>query len=110
MMIMAKKFWNVKNEDDKAELILYGEISSESWYGDEITPKQFAEDLKSLNDKDLTVRLNSPGGDVFAAHAIYNLLKAYKGSVDVVIDGLAASAATIIMCAGRAFDGSDRVF
>ena len=98
---MAKKFWNVKNEDEKAELILYGEISSESWYGDEITPKQFAEDLKSLNNKDLTVRLNSPGGDVFAAHAIYNLLKAYKGNVDVVIDGLAASAATIIMCAGR---------
>jgi len=100
-MMMAKKFWNVKNEDEKAELILYGEISSESWYGDEITPKQFADDLKSLNGKDLTVRLNSPGGDVFAAHAIYNLLKAYKGNVGVVIDGLAASAATIIMCAGR---------
>ncbi len=98
---MTKKFWNVKNEDEKAELILYGEISSESWYGDEITPKQFAEDLKSLNNKDLTVRLNSPGGDVFAAHAIYNLLKAYKGNVDVVIDGLAASAATIVMCAGH---------
>ena len=97
-----KKFWNFKNEadDEEAELLLYGDISDESWYGDEVTPKQFAEDLASCNGKKLNIRINSPGGDVFAAQAIYNQLKRYSGDVAVTIDGMCASAATIIACAG----------
>lgn len=95
-----KKFWNIKNGDDAAELLLYGEISDASWYEDDVTPKQFAEDLKECGGKALTVRINSPGGDVFAAQAIYNQLKAYAGTVTVHIDGLCASAATLIACAG----------
>lgn len=96
-----EKFWQVKNEaDDSAELILYGPISETSWFDDDVTPMAFAEDLKAIGGKDLTVRVNSPGGDVFAAQAIYNLLKCYKGKVTMRIDGLAASAATIITCAG----------
>ena len=65
-------FWQVKNlAGQDAELILYGPISDTSWYGDEITPKQFVEDIKSLGSVDtLTVRINSGGGDVFAAQAI----------------------------------------
>lgn len=99
---MMNKFWKIKNEadTDNAEMFIYGEIADTTWWGDEVTPKQFADDLKALGDKDLTVRVNSPGGDVFAAQAIYNQLKSYKGHVTMRIDGLAASAATIITCAG----------
>lgn len=99
---MPSKFWQVKNEvNGNSEILLYGPIAGErSWWGDEVTPRSFAEDLESLNGKDVTVRINSGGGDVFAAHAIHNQLIAYKGKVTVIIDGLAASAATIIAVAG----------
>lgn len=99
---MLSKFWQVKNEvNGNSEILLYGPIAGErSWWGDEVTPKNFAADLESLGGKDVTVRINSGGGDVFAAHAIHNQLVAYKGRVTVVIDGLAASAATIIAVAG----------
>ena len=99
---MPSKFWQVKNEvNGNSEILLYGPIAGESsWWGDEVTPKDFAADLESLGGRDVTVRINSGGGDVFAAHAIHNQLVAYKGRVTVVIDGLAASAATIIAVAG----------
>lgn len=99
---MPSKFWQVKNEvNGNSEILLYGPIAGESsWWGDEVTPKNFAADLESLGGRDVTVRINSGGGDVFAAHAIHNQLVAYKGRVTVVIDGLAASAATIIAVAG----------
>ena len=96
------EFWKFKNSaDDAVELLLYGEISDASWYGDEVTPKKFADDLAACGGKNLTVRVNSPGGDVFAAQAIYNQLKAYAGKVTVKIDGMCASAATVIACAGE---------
>lgn len=97
-----KIFWKFKNEagSEVAELMLYGEISDVSWYGDEVTPKQFHEDLITCEGKDLAVHINSPGGDVFAAQAIYTQLKAYPGKVTMHIDGMCASAATIIACAG----------
>lgn len=97
-----KKFWEVRNEvNSNSEILLYGPIAGEkSWWDDKVTPKDFEADLESLGNKPVTVRVNSPGGDVFAAHAIFNMLKHYKGSVTVVIDGLAASAATIIAMAG----------
>lgn len=95
------KFWKIKNEaDTDAELLLYGTISDSSWYDDDVTPKLFAEELQALGGKPLTVRVNSPGGDVFAAHSIYNQLKTYSGHITMRIDGLAASAATIVTCAG----------
>lgn len=99
---MPSKFWKVKNEvNGNSEILLYGPIAGESsWWRDEVTPKNFAADLESLGGRDVTVRINSGGGDVFAAHAIHNQLVAYKGRVTVVIDGLAASAATIIAVAG----------
>lgn len=97
-----EEFWKFKNNaDGEAELLLYGEISDASWYGDEVTPKKFADDLVACSGKNLTVRVNSPGGDVFAAQAIYNQLKAYTGKVTVKIDGMCASAATVIACAGE---------
>lgn len=99
-----KCFWNftaAANGNDPPELILYGDISSESWWGDEITPRKFSEDLAALgNVQEITVRINSGGGDVFAANAIYTRLKDHPAKINVKIDGWAASAATIIAMAG----------
>lgn len=97
----ANHFWQVKNlAGNDAELILYGTISDTSWWGDEITPKQFVDDIKSLGSIDtLTVRINSGGGDVFAAQAIGAQIDSLnKAGTETVcrIDGLCASAATII--------------
>ena len=94
-------FWQVKNlAGNDAELILYGTISDTSWWGDEITPQQFIDDIKSLGSVDtLTVRINSGGGDVFAAQAIGAQIDSLnKAGTKTVcrIDGLCASAATII--------------
>lgn len=96
---MKRKFWNwVRNEGERT-LFLNGEISDETWYGDEVTPKLFKDELLS-GEGDITVWINSPGGDVFAAAQIYNMLMDYKGHVTVKIDGLAASAASVIAMAG----------
>lgn len=97
---MPKKFWQFRNQAaDSAELLLYGDISDSSWWGDEVTPKTFADDLNALGAiTNLTVRINSGGGDVFAAQAIGNLLEQHTAQVTARIDGLCASAATIIAC------------
>lgn len=98
---MQRKFWSwVKNEDKGGRtLYLDGEISDETWYGDEVTPELFRRELVSGNG-DITVWINSPGGDVFAAAQIYNMLMDYKGNVTVKVDALAASAASVIAMAG----------
>lgn len=100
---MKRKFWNwVKNEgelESTRTLFLNGEISDETWYGDEVTPKLFKDELNA-DSGDITIWINSPGGDVFAAAQIYNMLRDYKGHVTVKIDGLAASAASVIAVAG----------
>jgi ATP-dependent Clp protease protease subunit len=104
---MKRKFWTwVKNNADEAlgvpetrTLFLNGEISDETWYGDEVTPALFRDELNA-GTGDITVWINSPGGDVFAAAQIYNMLMDYSGNVTVKIDGLAASAASVIAMAG----------
>ena len=98
---MKRKFWNWVRDADSGErtLVLNGEISDETWYGDEVTPGLFREELSAC-EGDITVWINSPGGDVFAAAQIYNMLMDYKGNVKVRIDGLAASAASVIAMAG----------
>lgn len=97
---MHKKFWDwVRNEDGARTLYLDGAIAEESWLGDEVTPKQFKSELIS-GEGDITIWINSPGGDVFAASQIYNMLMEYKGNVTVKIDGIAASAASVIAMAG----------
>lgn len=100
------KFWQFRNladDDQKAELLLYGDISERSWWEDAATPKRFADDLAALGDvKEITVYINSGGGDVFAAQAIGNMLERNAATVTAHIDGLCASAATIVAChAGR---------
>lgn len=95
------KFWNVmRNEEEKsAELILYGSIGhDEDW--DDISDKVFKQDIENLGDvENITLHINSPGGSVFSAIAIANTLKNHKAKVTANIDGIAASAATIITSA-----------
>ena len=97
----TKKFWNWKNQTETAErtLFLNGTIAEESWFDDDVTPQLFADELNAGNG-DITVWINSPGGDCVAAAQIYNMLMDYKGNVTVKIDGIAASAASVIAMAG----------
>ncbi|MGX6992127.1 ATP-dependent Clp protease proteolytic subunit, partial [Pseudolactococcus reticulitermitis] len=80
-------------------LRLDGEICDSTWFGDEVTPQLFRNELMAERG-DLTVVINSPGGDVFAGNSIYNMLLEYEGNVTVKIDSLAASAASVIAMAG----------
>lgn len=96
------KFWNFKEQTEETPeriLTLSGVIAEESWFDDEVTPKLFRDELTS-GEGDITVWINSPGGDCIAAAQIYNMLLDYKGNVTVKIDGIAASAASVIAMAG----------
>ena len=100
-----KKFWNWTNQAQTETtpamrtLHLNGTIAEESWFDDDVTPQLFREELES-GTGDITIWINSPGGDCVAAAQIYNMLMDYKGSVTVKIDGIAASAASVIAMAG----------
>ena len=102
------KFWKWKqrkviNQDNTEStervLELRGTIAEESWFADDITPKMFKDELLS-GKGDITVYINSPGGDCVAAAQIYNMLSEYPGKVTVKIDAIAASAASVIAMAG----------
>jgi ATP-dependent Clp protease, protease subunit len=97
-----KKFWQFKaKENNSGDLMLYGDIASTTWWGDEITPKDFKSDLDSLGDiQTLNIYINSDGGDVFAGQAIYSMLKRHPATKNIYIDGLAASIASLIAMAG----------
>lgn len=95
-----KKFWNWVSNEEGRILYLDGVIAEESWYDDDVTPKQFKNELNK-DSGDIDIWINSPGGDVFAASQIYNMLMDYKGHVTVKIDGIAASAASVIAMAGK---------
>ena len=103
-----KKFWNWKNsqttssEDAPVQervLELYGTIAEESWFDDDVTPAMFRDELFAGNGP-ITIYINSPGGDCIAASQIYTMLMDYKDEVTVKIDGVAASAASVIAMAG----------
>ncbi len=94
------KFWNFKNsENGETELIFNGPISDETQWGDEITPTMFRDELSKVKGN-LTVWLNSPGGDCFSASQIYTMLRNHNGKITVKIDGIAASAASVVAMAG----------
>lgn len=93
------KFWKFTKAEAGSELILDGVIASESWWEDEVTPKMFRDEL-AQHPGDVTVRINSPGGDVSAGVAIYNYLTEHDGTVTVKVDGIAASIASLISMAG----------
>ena len=104
-----KKFWKwtnriAKNEETQEQnpertLFLNGTIADESWFDDDVTPKLFRDELFAGNG-DITIWINSPGGDCVAAAQIYNMMMEYPGNVTVKIDGIAASAASVIAMAG----------
>ena len=104
-----KKFWKWKNrtvtnqvdqtQTTERTLFLNGTIAEESWFDDDVTPQLFKDELNA-GTGDIVVWINSPGGDCVAAAQIYNMLMDYKGSVTVKIDGIAASAASVIAMAG----------
>lgn len=99
-----KKFWKWTNLAEPAPaaervLELYGTIAEESWYDDDVTPAMFRSELFNGNGP-VTIWINSPGGDCIAASQIYSMLMDYKGSITVKIDGIAASAASVIAMAG----------
>lgn len=108
-----KKFWKWKNQTEPENpedqnqnvpnperiLFLNGTIAEESWFDDDVTPQLFKDELMS-GSGNITVWINSPGGDCVAAAQIYNMLMEYPGSVTVKIDGIAASAASVIAMAG----------
>ncbi|MGI6497255.1 MAG: head maturation protease, ClpP-related [Oscillospiraceae bacterium] len=96
-----KKFWNWERDDESGVRTLYldGVIAEESWFDDDVTPKAFKSDL-TAGEGDIMIWLNSPGGDCIAASQIYAMLMDYPGNVTVKIDGIAASAASVIAMAG----------
>ena len=106
---MSKRFWNGRdvslvNEStgertSERTLFLNGTIAEESWFDDDVTPALFKEELNA-GTGDIVVWINSPGGDCIAAAQIYNMLMDYKGNVTVKVDGIAASAASVIAMAG----------
>ena len=97
----VKKFWNWIRDADSGERVLRleGPIDEDNFWGDEITPKDFREELEA-EDGDVTLWINSPGGNVFAASEIYTMLRDYKGKITVKIDAIAASAASVVAMAG----------
>ena len=97
----GRKFWNwaETSENEPRSLYLYGSVAEESWWEDDVTPQMFRDELFA-DDGDIVLWINSPGGDCVAASQIYTMLMEYKGNVTVKIDGIAASAASVIAMAG----------
>jgi ATP-dependent Clp protease protease subunit len=97
---LKKQFWNwVRNEDSTRTLTLNGTIAEESWFEDDVTPRMFRDELNA-GAGDVVIWINSPGGDCVAASQIYTMLMDYKGHITVKIDGIAASATSVIAMAG----------
>ncbi len=107
----APRFWNIASTgEDSGEIVLYGDVLSQKprnwWNGEEkkglyITPEGFMEDLEAVKGKrNITIKINSCGGDLYSGIAIHNAIKALEGHKTVIIEGIAASAASAIACAG----------
>lgn len=96
-----EKFWNWIHDDSGGRVLrLEGPIDSESFWGDEITPQSFRDELYA-EEGDITLWLNSPGGNVFAAAEIYTMIRDYSHRVTIKIASIAASAASVIAMAGN---------
>lgn len=100
----SKKALSFKNiSPTQAELVMYGIFDESGWYDDSITSKDVLKALKEMPDtvNTVNVRINSPGGSVFAGISIYNVLKNSDKKIVVYVDGLAASIASIVALAGE---------
>lgn len=98
----TKKYFQIKKKTDKkGEIFIYGDIVSEEWFANEVTAPGFKQQLDELgNVSEIDVHINSSGGDVFEGHAIYNMLKIHKAKINIYIDSLAASIASVIAMSG----------
>ncbi|MGD9880471.1 MAG: head maturation protease, ClpP-related [Reyranella sp.] len=107
----ASGYRMVKRGSDRADVYLYGLIGTD-WYGDGVSAKKFADDLKALGAsiKTIDLRINSEGGDVFAGKAMYTLLLDHSARVVVHVDGLAASAASFVAMAGDEIEIAEGAF
>lgn len=94
-----KRFWNWSGPQNQRVLTISGTIDEDSWVDDEVTPQVFQDEL-SQGKGPIDLWLNSPGGDCVAASRIYTMLMNYPDDVNVKIDGIAASAASVIAMAG----------
>ncbi len=98
---MKERFYQLTNvSEDSATLYIYGDITSIKWFDNDVCVYDLAKEIGDLNGKELTVRINSYGGEVAEGLAIYNLLKSYEGEVTTVCDGFACSAASVVFMAG----------
>lgn len=98
---MKERFYQLTNvSEDSATLYIYGDITSYKWYEEDVCSYDLAKELTALEGKNLTVRINSYGGEVAQGLAIYNLLKSYAGEVTTICDGFACSAASVVFMAG----------
>lgn len=98
----TKKYFQInKKTDKKGEIFIYGDIVSEEWFANEVTAPGFKQQLDELgNVSEIDVHINSSGGNVFEGHAIYNMLKMHKAKINIYIDALAASIASVIAMSG----------
>lgn len=102
----SQKIWSMKRIQNEGappsgEVLIFGELAEGKWFEDDVTPREFYEDLQALGDVgEITVRINSYGGDVSAGSAIYSLLKQHKAHVTVRVEGFALSAASVVAMAG----------
>lgn len=102
-MTTKKKYFQIKKKTDKkGEILIYGDIVSEEWFANEVTAPGFKQQLDELgNVSEIDVHINSSGGNVFEGHAIYNMLKMHKAKINIYIDALAASIASVIAMSGN---------
>lgn len=98
--VLSKWDPSIQAQSSDNTISIYESIGENFWTGEGITSKRIAGLLRTFNNKDVTVNINSPGGDMFEGITIYNLLREYKGKVTINIVGIAASAASIIAMAG----------
>lgn len=97
---MSGDWYTINNEaNSPPEILIYDRIGA-GFFSEGVTAAKFVKDLNDIDAEEITVRLNSPGGNVFEAVAILNALRAHKARVTVYVDGIAASAASFIAMAG----------
>lgn len=95
-----KKWFEIKNKTDRAEIWIYEQIGEDFWTGGGTTAKGFQKELAGVKASQIDLHINSPGGEVFDGLTIYNLIKQHPANVTTYIDGLAASIASVIALAG----------
>ncbi len=100
-VVRMTNYFQMKATNNVAQIDIFGDIVSEKWFDEETSATSFRDALKELGDvSTINLSINSGGGSVFDGIAIYNMLKSHKATVNVYVEGLAASIASVIAMAG----------